>query len=340
MRCRRGPSPRRSRWRSSAPSLLMPAGGARRPASAVRSARVRRRGRRARRARRRRLVAGLVSADASDAFAPFVLAVFAAVRVAFLFGILRRASRAPRWRRCVLALQAGTPLRDALAERAAGPVARGRLPARPQPRPGRGGLGGRRGTRRDRPDAGRTGESSSSSRTARRSPRSSYEASLAEQPELVDAVVAAAGLAIRQRAPPGRAQGGGAARRDARRHGAEPADRTSTRTAGSSSSTTRRCARAGTRTTRSVRGRLFWDVFIDEGEREAMVERFRAAAPDFPATEYENTFTNPAASGSSSTGGARRSSTSTARSSASSPAASTSPSGTGWRPRRSASACS
>ena len=41
-----------------------------------------------------------------------------------------------------------------------------------------------------------------------------------------------------------------------------------------------------------VRGRYFWDVFIDEAEREAMTERFAAAAPDYPPTEYENTFTN------------------------------------------------
>jgi PAS domain S-box-containing protein len=41
-----------------------------------------------------------------------------------------------------------------------------------------------------------------------------------------------------------------------------------------------------------VRGKYFWDVFIDEAEREAMTGRFAAAAPDYPPTEYENTFTN------------------------------------------------
>jgi PAS domain S-box-containing protein len=41
-----------------------------------------------------------------------------------------------------------------------------------------------------------------------------------------------------------------------------------------------------------VRGRYFWDVFIDDSEREAMVDRFHEAAPDFPASEYENVFTN------------------------------------------------
>ena len=41
-----------------------------------------------------------------------------------------------------------------------------------------------------------------------------------------------------------------------------------------------------------LRGAYFWDVFIDDEERRAMIARFRAAAPDFPPAEYENVFTN------------------------------------------------
>ena len=41
-----------------------------------------------------------------------------------------------------------------------------------------------------------------------------------------------------------------------------------------------------------VVGRLYWDVFIDPDERTAVEERFAALAPDFPAGEYENAFTN------------------------------------------------
>jgi PAS domain S-box-containing protein len=41
-----------------------------------------------------------------------------------------------------------------------------------------------------------------------------------------------------------------------------------------------------------LRGKFFWDVFIDPEERDEMVARFRAAAPHFPAGEYENAFTN------------------------------------------------
>jgi len=41
-----------------------------------------------------------------------------------------------------------------------------------------------------------------------------------------------------------------------------------------------------------IRGRHFWDVFIDPGERDAMRARFASAAPDHAAAEYENAFTN------------------------------------------------
>jgi PAS domain S-box-containing protein len=41
-----------------------------------------------------------------------------------------------------------------------------------------------------------------------------------------------------------------------------------------------------------IEGAYFWDVFISREEREAMIERFHYAAPQFPAAEYENTFTD------------------------------------------------
>jgi PAS domain S-box-containing protein len=43
-----------------------------------------------------------------------------------------------------------------------------------------------------------------------------------------------------------------------------------------------------------IDGAYFWDVFISGEEREEMIERFHAAAPDFPAAEYENIFTDAA----------------------------------------------
>ena len=49
---------------------------------------------------------------------------------------------------------------------------------------------------------------------------------------------------------------------------------------------------AGVPDEEEVRGLYFWDVFIDEGERQDVIDRFHALAPDFAAAEYENTFTN------------------------------------------------
>jgi PAS domain S-box-containing protein len=42
----------------------------------------------------------------------------------------------------------------------------------------------------------------------------------------------------------------------------------------------------------AIRGRFFWDVFIDADGREAASREFHAAAPDFAPAPYENTFTN------------------------------------------------
>ena len=43
---------------------------------------------------------------------------------------------------------------------------------------------------------------------------------------------------------------------------------------------------------REIRGRAFWDVFIADDERDDVIGRFAAAAPNHPAVEYENTFVN------------------------------------------------
>jgi PAS domain S-box-containing protein len=41
----------------------------------------------------------------------------------------------------------------------------------------------------------------------------------------------------------------------------------------------------------TIEGAYFWDVFISREEREEMIQRFHAAAPEFPEAEYENVFT-------------------------------------------------
>ncbi len=43
---------------------------------------------------------------------------------------------------------------------------------------------------------------------------------------------------------------------------------------------------------RRLEGAYFWDIFIDPAEREEMIARFRSAAPEFAAAEYENAFTD------------------------------------------------
>ena len=91
----------------------------------------------------------------------------------------------------------------------------------------------------------------------------------------------------------------------------------------------------------AIRGRKFWDVFIDESERADVIARFEAAAPVHPAVEYENTFVNRARREPRRRSGAPpRSRTSTAGPGGSSPAASTSRRATRRRRPASASASS
>ncbi len=49
---------------------------------------------------------------------------------------------------------------------------------------------------------------------------------------------------------------------------------------------------AGESDQEAIRGRAFWDVFVDPLDREELKARFEAAAPQHPAVEYENTFVN------------------------------------------------
>ena len=82
-----------------------------------------------------------------------------------------------------------------------------------------------------------------------------------------------------------------------------------------------------------IRGRKFWDVFVDPLERDEVIALFANAAPDYPESEYENTFVNARESAASSTGTPRPSRTSTAGRDRSSRAGSTSRPAT-RRPRR------
>ena len=67
---------------------------------------------------------------------------------------------------------------------------------------------------------------------------------------------------------------------------------TSTRVAASATSTARVERASGLDDPEQIRGRFFWEVFIDPGDRDELQQRFRDAAPEFAPTEYENAFTN------------------------------------------------
>jgi len=47
---------------------------------------------------------------------------------------------------------------------------------------------------------------------------------------------------------------------------------------------------AGYDSREEVVGRFYWDLFIDPAERPAVIKRFAALAPDYPPGEYENAF--------------------------------------------------
>jgi PAS domain S-box-containing protein len=118
-----------------------------------------------------------------------------------------------------------------------------------------------------------------------------YDAALDDEPELLEAVTAAAGLALRNDRL-----------RAELRAEVEFWD-TVTNTVPSLLVTVDTDGRignlnaaalevAGFADRSEVIGRDYWDVFIDPSERAEVRERFAGLAPDFPGGEYENTFVN------------------------------------------------
>ena len=118
-----------------------------------------------------------------------------------------------------------------------------------------------------------------------------HDDSLGYEPELLDTVAAAAGLALQNE----RLQA--ELRAEIRLTGVladtAPSMLVNVDTDGRILKLNPAAVRAsGYRRDEDVLGRPFWEIFIDESEREEMIERFRAAAPDFPPNEYENAFAN------------------------------------------------
>ena len=224
------------------------------------------------------------STTTADALGPLFLFLFAAVPVAFLLGILR--SRLARGSVAALAVAVGrgTPLRDAIATALGDPsldlaycVDAGFVDrdGRPYELPG--------------PGSQRT--ATIVEHDGRRVGALVHDESLAEEPELVESVTATVALALDNE----RLQTEARVQYDRLTTIVDTAPSllltldTEGRMATLNPATLRA---SGHDDERAVLGRHFWDVFIGEDEREAMIERFRRAAPEFPPSEYENVFTN------------------------------------------------
>jgi PAS domain S-box-containing protein len=226
------------------------------------------------------------SKTTADVLGPVFLLLFVAVPIAFLFGILRSRLARGSVASLVVAVGQGTPLRDAIAAalgdrslELAYCVDDGRR------------LVDREGRRFELPPPGSGRTATMVEQDGRRIGAIVHDDSLREEPELVESVAATVALAL-----------------DNERLEAElrtqydflttivdtaPSLLATVDTHGRISNLNSATVRAsGYEDEEEVRGRFFWDVFIDDGEREAMIARFRAAAPEHPPAEYENIFTN------------------------------------------------
>jgi PAS domain S-box-containing protein len=238
------------------------------------------------------VVAEELAPGAEDALRVVFFVAFATIPLAFLFGILRVRLARSSVAEVVMALERGTPLRDALAKALGDPS----VEIAYRLDPSRGLIGGDGWVDvRGHPVAGPIPTPQRAvrfiHRDAERIAALVYDASLANEPALVDAVTAAAGLALANE----RLQA--ELRAEITLTGAlaatAPALLVNVDTDGRLLKLNPTGLHAsGYDNADEVDGRFFWDVFIDDDEREAMIARFRAAAPDFPAGEYENTFTN------------------------------------------------
>ena len=221
----------------------------------------------------------------SDSLSPIFLLAFTAVPISFLVGILRTRLARSSVAELVVELGHGAPIQAALAKALGDPTlevaynagdrgwidASGRQVLDPV-------------THADRSATQVTGERGLIATLV-------HDPSLDEEPELVDAVTAAAGLSLENE------------RLDAALRAQSELTETIVDTVpsllvhvdleGKLVKANRAAVRAvGLETSAQLVGRPFWDVFIGQDEREAMIERFRQAAPSFARASYENTFTN------------------------------------------------
>jgi PAS domain S-box-containing protein len=230
--------------------------------------------------------------DSAARFFQFILFVsFAAMPFAFLFGILRTRLARSSVSQLVVALDRGVPLRDALADALRDPGLE--IVYWLDWRRGLGGAGwvDARGHAVGDPASDASHSVRFVERGGERVAAVLYDPALDTEREFVEAVTAAAGMALQNE------------RLQAELRAEVNFMSTVTNTAPSllvnvgTDGRIRNINIAALRATglddeERARGQYFWDVFIDADERVEMKARFHAAAPDFPAAEYENVFTN------------------------------------------------
>jgi PAS domain S-box-containing protein len=230
------------------------------------------------------VVADPVSHRAANALQLLFFAAFAAVPFAFLFGILRaRLSHSPV-SDLVIALDEDVLLRDALAKALGDPSL-----AIVYPHEGR--WVDEEGTPAD--DVLRAPGTIITPVRVHGDVVANlvHDASLAYNPALVEGVVGAAALVLRAQGLEAEAK----AQFSFLRTLVETAPSLFIHIATDGTIRNQNAAAveaAGVDDEELVRGRYFWEVFIDPDERDDVIARFQALAPGFEAGEYENAFTN------------------------------------------------
>ncbi len=237
------------------------------------------------------VVSGEISEDAGDALQPLFFVAFAAVPLAFLFGVLRTRLARSSVSELVVALDAGEPLRDALAGALGDPELE--VVYWLDWRRGLGGAGWVDIQGRSAPEPVATDRRGVKlvERDGVRVAALVYDRTLDAEPEHLEAVTAAAALALQND------------RLQAELRAEVGFITTVTNTAPSllvnigtdgrvRAMNAAALEAAGLEDEELARGEHFWNLVNEPSERDGMIARFHALAPDYPAGEYENTFTN------------------------------------------------